>query len=81
MINIRVCTARILKDRFQIEEEVTEVLFTEGILQDHVCRNFLIKEEYFNKVDISGRQVLKNHLADRFCVSTSTIEKVISNHP
>ena len=78
MINIRVCTARLLKDRFQIEEKTTEILFNEGILQAHVCRNVLIRNEFNEKVQVSGKQELKYNIADRFCVSEATVEKIIA---
>jgi hypothetical protein len=78
MIQIKVCTAKLLKDKFGIEKELTEILFDEGLLQEHKCRDVLIKEEYNLRVSHSGKQMLKSIIADRYCVSIETVEKIIA---
>jgi hypothetical protein len=82
MIDIKERTKKHLKKNYDIEENVTQALFDSGILEVHNCRRVLIVEEYNNKVEISGKQMLKNFLADRFCVSLSSVEKYLSeeNH-
>lgn len=80
MIDIRSCTARLLKDKYQIEELVTEILFDDGILSERICRDTLIKEEYYNKLGTSAKQLLKVNLSDKYCVSLPSVEKIVLNH-
>ena len=77
MIEIRSCTAKLLKDEFQIDPQVTELLFEKGILADHICRNVLIKQEYSERVEATGRQRLKGRIADKYCISVELVEKII----
>ena len=78
MIEIRSCTAKLLKDEFQIDPQVTELLFEKGILANHICRNVLIKQEYSERVEAKGKQRLKGDIAEKFCVSVKLVEKIVS---
>lgn len=81
MINIKSGTAKLMKEEFQIEEKVTQLLFEKGLIQEHDARKVLIKTEYERKVEPCGRQLLKEHIADRYCVSVATVEKIIAVKP
>lgn len=77
MINIRVCTAKLLKEHYQIEEDVTETLFDDGILHEHEMQKVLIKNEYNNKVQPTGKIDLQYKIADKFCVSVRLVREII----
>ena len=77
MIEIRSCTAKLLKDQFEIEPNVTELMFENGLLVDHVCRNVLIKAEYSSTVEPTGKQRLKGKIADKYCISVELVEKIM----
>jgi len=77
MINIRSSTAKLLKDEFRIDPEITEKLFERGILQEHDCKKALIKQEYDKCVKDKGRQILRTKIAEKFCVSVKLVEKVV----
>jgi len=77
MINIKDQTARMLKEKYQIDEEITTILFEKGILREDILKKILLKEEYRQKVEPKGRQILKHKLAKKYCVSVKLIEKII----
>jgi len=77
MIEIRSCTAKLLRDEFLIDPQVTELLFEKGILAEHICRNVLIRAEYEAKVEVTGKQRLKGRIADEYCISVYLVEKII----
>jgi len=77
MINIKDQTARMLKEKYQINEEITTILFEKGILREDILKKILLKEEYRQKVEPKGRQILKHKLAKKYCVSVKLIEKII----
>jgi len=77
MINIKDQTARMLKEKYQIDEEITTILFGKGILREDILKKILLKEEYRQKVEPKGRQILKHKLAKKYCVSVKLIEKII----
>lgn len=79
MIKIREATAKLLKEEFQIEPEVTEILFARGILSEYNCRNVLIKKEYKDKAQPKEKNRLKNKLAENYCVSVFLVEKIVGN--
>jgi len=77
MINIKDQTAKMLKEKYQIDEEITTILFEKGILREDILKKILLKEEYRQKVEPKGRQILKHKLAKKYCVSVKLIEKII----
>jgi len=77
MINIKDQTAKMLKEKYQVDEEITTILFEKGILREDILKKILLKEEYRQKVEPKGRQILKHKLAKKYCVSVKLIEKII----
>jgi hypothetical protein len=76
MINVKAETARLLKDEFNIDPNVTNLLFDKGMLSFTACRNVLINEEYRKKAQAKERQCLRNKIAEKYCVSMSFVEKL-----
>ena len=79
MINIKTETARHLRDEFNIDSNVTALLFDKGILSFVACRDMLIREEYRKKARSKERNRLKAKLAEKYCVSFISIEKILQN--
>ena len=77
MIDVREGTAKMLEDDFQVDPQITETLFDFGFLDEAACRNKLIQRDFQTipkhepKVDAISR------LSDKYCVSSSLVEKVI----
>jgi hypothetical protein len=78
MTNIRQETARLLKKDYGIEESITDELFNRRILFEPAIRNALIREEYMRKAKPKEKNILKSKLADKYCISFFSIEKIIS---
>lgn len=78
MINIRNKTATILKQNFNIDPSLTEMLFDVGLIRDDIARRFVIREEYLAKSRSLRKTDLKISLAQKYCVSFSTVEKIVS---
>ena len=77
MINIKVATAKLLKDQFKIPESTTAILFDKGILNEPSMKKVLIREEYMQKVKEKGKQRLRGALSEKYCVSVSLVEKSV----
>jgi hypothetical protein len=80
MINIKACTVKLLKEHYQIEPQIGEMLFDDGLLQENFCKRTLIKEEYYNRIGTIKKIDIKNELANKYCVSLSYVEKIVLNH-
>jgi hypothetical protein len=78
MTDIRKETARLLKVEYGISEETTAELFERRILFEPAIRNALIRGEYLRKAKPKEKNILKSKLADKYCVSFASIEKIIS---
>lgn len=77
MINIKAETARHLRDEFNIDSNVTALLFDNGALSMQACRNMLIREEYRKKACSKERQRVKGCIAERYCISIKSVEKIV----
>jgi len=77
MIDIRKETAKHLKDEFNIDPNVTALLFDKGVLSIGACRDMLIRVDYQRKAQHGEKQRLKGKIAERYCVSIDTIEKIV----
>ncbi|TSA57522.1 hypothetical protein D4R42_01390 [bacterium] len=77
MIDIRKRSAELLKENFQIEERVTDLLFEKGWIRDDIAKKILLKEEYKQKVEPNGKQILKGKLAAKYHVSVELVEKIL----
>ena len=76
MIDIKSCSAKYLKDNFDLEPEVVDLMFDVGILQPHTMRNVLIKHEFEKRIEPKEKERVKVELADKFCVSYGTIKRI-----
>jgi hypothetical protein len=81
MIDIKKGSARVLKKYYQIDEQTVISLFDFGVLTEHNMKRILIREEFAERTDVAQKQLLKGLLADRYCVSISTIEKYLAGKP
>jgi hypothetical protein len=79
-MNIESATAELLKENFEIDEMTTALMFEEGLLSITGCRNFLIKTEYKQKAKSKERIRLRNRLAEKYCISTVLVEKIVLNN-
>ena len=77
--DIRKEIAKLLRDEYQISEDITAALFERRILFAPAIRNALIREEYMRKIRPKEKNLLKAKLADRYCVSFASIEKILAN--
>ncbi len=75
---IREGTAKFMSDNFGISSDTTEVLFDAGLLREDIARRVLIRDEYQAQCQPGKKTKLKYHLAEKYAVSTSTVEKILS---
>jgi hypothetical protein len=78
MMDIKTKTAELVKRNINIDEDTTRALFDIGLLEEHICRKVLIREEYHSKSAMKRKTELKIYLAEKYCVSMSTVEKYIA---
>ena len=76
MVNIRFNTAKYLKANYGIGEILTEILFEKGILQEHHMRDVLINDEFKKKIQPKEKRVLRNKIAEKYCMSTDSVKKI-----
>jgi hypothetical protein len=78
MIDIRQKTAQLVRENVNLPEDATQVLFDLGLLEMHTCRKVLIRNEYYRKCATRRKTDLKIYLAEKYCVSLSTINKYLA---
>jgi len=78
MMNIRTWTASYVAQNFDISPEVTETMFDLGLIREDVARRVLIRDEYSKRCRTHKKTELKITIADKFAVSLSTVEKIIT---
>ncbi|MBA7523531.1 hypothetical protein ES705_15658 [subsurface metagenome] len=78
MINIKSRTANLVKQNLGLDESTTKALFDIGLLNEEICKKVLIREEYLASNQTRLKTEVKIHLAEKYCVSFSTVEKYIS---
>lgn len=78
MINIRDRTADYVKHNFNIQTDVVEAMFDMGLIREDIARRVLIRDEYSVRMRVKKKTELKIHLAEKWSVSLSTIEKIIT---
>jgi ribosomal protein S6 len=81
MIDIRQRTALYVQQNFEISPDVTEAMFDIGLIREDVARRVIIREEYLQRSGGTKKTDLKLQLAEKFCTSVSTIEKIVGNEP
>ena len=77
-MNIKKDTVLFMMKKFGCPEEETITMFSIGILDERVCRDVLIRDEYYSSVKRIRKTDLKIQLSEKFCTSLSTIEKIIA---
>ena len=63
---------------YGVPKEITMALFDDEVLTEHQCKKILIRDEYLRSSKKGKLTELKNNLADKYCVSTSSVEKYLS---
>ena len=77
-MNIKKDTVLFMMKRFGCPEAETMVMFDVGILDERVCRDVLIRDEYYSNITTIRKTDLKIKLSEKYCTSFSTVEKIIS---
>lgn len=77
MIDIKKDTERLLKSEYGISETITRELFESGILHEHIVKRVLIRLEYKRKIKPKQKQFVKINIAEKYCVSAKTVEKIV----
>ena len=77
MVNIRKETALLIQENVNLSLDDALILFEIGLLQDHICKRILIRYEYFKNYKHRCKTQLKIELANKYCVSMSTVAKYI----
>ena len=77
-MNIQSETAELIKSQYAIPEDVTINLFLDELLTENQCRKILIRSEYLRTSSKLRLTEIKEMLADKYCLSLSTIEKYLA---
>ena len=77
MINIKQKTELLIKEKIGLSSDAVKALFDIGLLTENNCKRILIREEYFDKMTTRKKTELKIHLAQKYCISFSMVEKYI----
>ena len=78
MIDIRIKTAELIQRDFDIPTPVTLAMFDRGLLDERAAVRVLIQDEYMQKIYYRRKTDIKIHLSERYCVSYSTVEKIVA---
>ena len=76
-MDIKTRAANMIVRRYGIPKEVTMAMFDDEVLTEHQAKKILIRDEFLNSSTKLRVTELKISLAERFCVSLSTVEKYI----
>lgn len=76
-MDIKNKTVQLIKNNYQLSTEITLSMFDQGLLTEHQCKKVLIRDEFVNSSTKFENMNLKKSLADKYCVSLSTVEKYI----
>ena len=64
---------KLLLQKYKISYDISEELFSEGLLNERDCIKFLIKHEYKPLMDKNGRDTAMIVLSERYFVSSRTV--------
>ena len=78
MINIRQRTVMYVQRNYDISPGVVEAMFDTGLIREDLAKRVLIRDEYNRKAMVRKKTDLKIFLAEKYAVSLSTIEKIVS---
>ena len=76
-MDIKSSTAELIEKNYQLPKEVTMAMFDDELLTEHQCKKVLIRDEFINSSAKLKNMELKESIAERFCVSLSTVEKYL----
>lgn len=79
IINIKVSIVNHFKEHYQISPEITNQLYDKGILSYKKCRDLLLKDEYNKTISPKMKNRIKIRLAEKYCVSFASVEKIINS--
>ena len=77
IINIKVSVKKLLKEKYNIDPEITEEMFKNGILKEHNCKSMLLINEYNRRVKPKEGERLRHELAEKYCISERQVRKII----
>ena len=77
-MNIKKETAELIKSQYNIPSQVTVNLFIDELLTENQCRKILIRSEYLRTSSKLRLTEIKEMLADKYCLSLSTVEKYLA---
>lgn len=78
MIDIKSETKKLISENLEIKDDTANVLFDMGLLKEYNCRKVLIRNEYYYRCSHMSKTDLKIMIAEKYCVSLSTVEKYIT---
>lgn len=77
-MNIKKETVDRLERSHSIDPQITETLFSIGIITETTARNFCIKDEYEEpEIKYSFRKYKREAIAEKYCCSISKVEKTV----
>ena len=77
MTIVRTGTAKMLKEYFGIEPEVTGTMFDNGFLSEQRCRDALIRNEFKAKSCPKEKLRIMNRLAEKYSISAKMVETIL----
>jgi len=77
-MNIQLEMAAYIKSEYAISQEVTLSMFDNEMLTEHQSRKVLIRNEYLKLSKKLRLTEIKEKLADKYCLSVSSIEKYLA---
>ena len=77
-MNIQLEMAAYIKSEYAISQEVTLSMFDNEVLTEHQSRKVLIRNEYLQLSKKLRLTEIKEKLADKYCLSVSSIEKYLA---
>ena len=76
-MNIKDKTKHYLLAKYRISFDITEELFSLGLLEEHNAKKIFIKEEYSDLKKEKGYILAKIELEERYFVSSRTIDRYL----
>lgn len=78
MIDIRKCTADLIERDYNLPAPISEVMFDRGLITERNAIRVLIRDEYLHLTQRRCKTDVKIYLSKRYCLSFSTIEKIVA---
>lgn len=78
MIDIRDRTADYIQQNFKIQKDTTEAMFDMGLIREDIAKRVLIRDEFSRRSRTKKKTELKIHIAEKWAVSLSTVEKILT---